>query len=82
MDTAVGRILAALDETKLTANTIVIFLTDNGGIHRALKPPATGIERLEIRERLFDNVPPARGQGLRLRRWHSSADAGPLARSG
>jgi len=64
MDTAMGRILTALDETKLAANTIVIFLTDNGGVHRALKLPASGSERLEIRERLFDNAPLREGKGF------------------
>lgn len=31
MDTAVGRVLAALDENKLAEKTIVIFTSDNGG---------------------------------------------------
>ena len=31
-DTAVGRVLAALDEKGLTENTIVIFTSDNGGV--------------------------------------------------
>jgi len=31
MDAAIGRVLAALDETQQAANTIVIFTSDNGG---------------------------------------------------
>ena len=30
MDENVGRILAALDELKLTENTVVVFASDNG----------------------------------------------------
>jgi arylsulfatase A-like enzyme len=43
LDDAVGRILAKLDELKLTANTIVIFTSDNGGLHVLESPntPAT-----------------------------------------
>jgi arylsulfatase A-like enzyme len=44
IDWNVGRLLARLDELKLTENTIVIFMTDNGpqqprynGVHRGLK---------------------------------------------
>lgn len=32
MDQSVGRVLAALDELKLSDNTIVIFTSDNGGV--------------------------------------------------
>ena len=33
LDTAVGRILASLDETGIAADTLVIFTSDNGGLH-------------------------------------------------
>jgi arylsulfatase A-like enzyme len=33
MDAAVGRVLAKLDELKLTEKTIVVFTSDNGGLH-------------------------------------------------
>jgi arylsulfatase A len=33
MDTSVGRVLAKLDELKLTEKTIVVFTSDNGGLH-------------------------------------------------
>src|SRR5690606_27448962 len=32
MDSAIGRILAALEENGLAENTIVIFTSDNGGL--------------------------------------------------
>ena len=32
VDDAVGRVMAALDETKLTERTIVVFTSDNGGL--------------------------------------------------
>ena len=31
MDEGIGRVLAALDEVGLTKDTVVIFLSDNGG---------------------------------------------------
>lgn len=33
LDTAVGRVLKALDDQGLSRNTIVIFASDNGGVH-------------------------------------------------
>jgi arylsulfatase A len=33
LDDSVGRLLKKLDELKLSANTIVIFTSDNGGVH-------------------------------------------------
>ena len=40
LDDSVGRVLAKLDELKLTANTIVVFTSDNGGLH-VLETPNT-----------------------------------------
>jgi arylsulfatase A-like enzyme len=34
LDDAVGRILTKLDDTKLTGRTVVVFLSDNGGVFR------------------------------------------------
>jgi arylsulfatase len=38
MDQGIGKILAALDETKQADNTIVIFLSDNGGCAEEVQP--------------------------------------------
>jgi len=38
MDQGIGRILAALDRTGQADNTMVIFLSDNGGCHEFLTP--------------------------------------------
>ncbi|WP_146851175.1 sulfatase [Brevifollis gellanilyticus] len=43
MDTAVGRVLAALEEHKLTDRTIVIFTSDNGG-----RVPTTANKSLRV----------------------------------
>lgn len=37
LDEAVGRLVAALDENKLTDNTIIVFTSDNGGWHNVAK---------------------------------------------
>ena len=43
LDAAVGRILAALDEHGVATNTLVVFTSDNGGLHvpEAGDPPPT-----------------------------------------
>jgi arylsulfatase A-like enzyme len=33
LDDAIGRLLAKLDELKLAENTVVVFMSDNGGLH-------------------------------------------------
>ncbi len=38
LDDAVGRILKTLDETQLSNRTLVIFLSDNGGVYRPDQP--------------------------------------------
>ena len=42
MDAQIGRVLKALDDNRLTDNTIVIFTSDNGGERFALTWPFTG----------------------------------------
>jgi arylsulfatase A-like enzyme len=42
MDQAIGRVLKALDDNRLTTNTIVIFTSDNGGERFAMTWPFTG----------------------------------------
>ena len=43
MDTAVGRVLNALDQHKLTRNTIVIFMSDNGGLSTSEGSPTSNL---------------------------------------
>ena len=42
MDAQVGRVLKALDDNRLTDNTIVVFTSDNGGERFAMTWPFTG----------------------------------------
>ena len=42
MDAQIGRVLKALDDNRLTNNTIVIFTSDNGGERFADTWPFTG----------------------------------------
>jgi hypothetical protein len=46
MDDAVGRLLGALDELGLAENTIVVFFSDNGGVHWAGRKVAGSYEDL------------------------------------
>ncbi len=65
MDDSVGRLLAALDEMKLRESTLVVFLSDNGGVKDICALPATAetSEPLKIREQEFDNAPLRAGKG-------------------
>lgn len=57
VDESVGRVLAALDESKLAAKTLVIFSSDNGGVG--------GYEREGIRGgSITDNAPLRGGKGM------------------
>lgn len=70
MDNAIGRLLEKLKEAQLREQTVVIFLTDNGGIQHQFDPAPFGKDsqgatpsRLTIREKLFDNAPLRYGKG-------------------
>ena len=39
MDSSIGRLMAALDETQQRENTLVVFLSDNGGVETVYSPP-------------------------------------------
>ncbi|MPZ20202.1 MAG: sulfatase-like hydrolase/transferase [Luteitalea sp.] len=43
MDTAVGRVLAKLDELGLAENTVVVFLSDNGGLSTSEGAPTSNL---------------------------------------
>jgi arylsulfatase A len=62
MDRSIGRLVSALDEMKLREKTMIVFLTDNGGIFRAWNHvPEAG--RLIERERILEATPFREGKG-------------------
>ncbi|MDX1980565.1 MAG: sulfatase-like hydrolase/transferase, partial [Bryobacteraceae bacterium] len=68
MDTAIGRLLGRLDALDLTGNTMVMFLTDNGGVFRRFEaepaPPAPGEPwRLRPNGMMLENSPLREGKG-------------------
>ncbi len=68
LDRAMGRLLASVDELGIREETVVIFLSDNGGVHTryALPPPRLDEDhppRLSIDQRQFDNAPLRAGKG-------------------
>jgi arylsulfatase A-like enzyme len=58
VDESVGRVLAVLDELKLTANTLVIFSSDNGGVGGYAR------EGLTRAASITDNAPLRGGKGM------------------
>jgi arylsulfatase A len=72
LDTQIGRLLAAVDELKLRERTMVVFLTDNGGIFQiydfnpflATSDPAQrSPQHLRIDREEFSNAPLRAGKG-------------------
>ena len=69
LDTSIGRLLTALEETKQRDNTLVVFLTDNGGVdtqyHHAQPDgqPADVSEPLAVKEQQLENAPLREGKG-------------------
>lgn len=68
MDNSIGRLMAALDELGQRERTLVIFLSDNGGIYQGLdvKPftqgPGTAAQ-LRVDQEQFSNAPLRAGKG-------------------
>jgi arylsulfatase A-like enzyme len=56
VDESVGRVVAALDELKLTGNTLVIFTSDNGGVGGYAREGIKGSD-------ITDNAPLRSGKG-------------------
>lgn len=68
LDASIGRLLAKLDELRLRENTLVVFLSDNGGVFetydkKALASTGVPLERLEVSVREFSNAPLRAGKG-------------------
>ena len=69
MDNSIGRLMAALDEMKLRENTLVVFLSDNGGLDTNYLPPSMsndptdGSAPLKMKTQEFDNAPLRVGKG-------------------
>jgi len=90
LEQGIGRVLAALDETGLAQNTIVFFLSDNGGSPEASGPPRGGSAHRWRGDQPHGGArmglgaehsfPPPQGMDLRGRCVHALHR--PLARTG
>ncbi|MEM8732768.1 MAG: sulfatase [Planctomycetota bacterium] len=69
LDHSVGNLLGALEETGQKNNTLIVFLSDNGGVdtqYNHLQPngdPITGAEPLQLRKQEIDSAPLREGKG-------------------
>ena len=68
LDDGVGRLLDGLEELGESRDTLVVFLSDNGGVDSQYDPAqfkdGTGvIEQLQVKERQFSNFPLRAGKG-------------------
>ncbi|MEM6778941.1 MAG: sulfatase [Planctomycetota bacterium] len=69
LDHSIGRLLNALDELALSDNTLVVFLSDNGGVDSRFHVPESsphvlaGEQPLVLRDEGFDNAPLRDGKG-------------------
>ena len=96
LDASVGRLLAALDASGQRDHTLILFLSDNGGVDELLAPPSTigapvdGQAPLALKAREFDNAPLRAGKGspyeggLRvpcLLRWPARFTGGQVVRT-
>lgn len=69
LDDSIGRLLKTLDELNLQENTLVVFLSDNGGVDTSYNLPEwdgaslDGSLPLSVKERQFDNAPLREGKG-------------------
>lgn len=69
LDRSVGRLLKSVDQLGLADNTVVVFLSDNGGVDYmydakgSFERPAAPPHRLEIGNEEFDNAPLRAGKG-------------------
>lgn len=69
LDHSIGRLLAALDEMEQRENTLIVFLSDNGGVDTIYSPPGMigdptdGSLALKVKTQEFDNAPLRSGKG-------------------
>lgn len=69
LDHSIGRLLAALNEMKQRENTLIVFLSDNGGVDTIYSPPGMvgdptdGSLALKVKAQEFDNAPLRSGKG-------------------
>ncbi|MBL8211430.1 MAG: sulfatase [Bryobacterales bacterium] len=68
LDTGIGRVLKCLDDLNLRQNTVVIFLTDNGGIYESYNPKpvraAKGEWHIQPADSEFESTPLRAGKGF------------------
>ncbi len=68
MDRSIGRLMAKLEELDQAKKTLVVFLSDNGGIderleHRSMALPHPDAPTLPVNLREYDNAPLRAGKG-------------------
>lgn len=69
LDRSIGRLMTKLDELGLRENTLVVFLSDNGGVQSTYDPvdftrgAGGGLTKLRVARQEFSNAPLRAGKG-------------------
>ena len=61
MDDEIGKVVAALDKKKMRDNTLIVFMSDNGGNRRAMFSGDVDVSKLKLPA---DNGPYRGGKGM------------------
>jgi arylsulfatase A-like enzyme len=80
LDTAIGRLISQLDREEMLGNTLIWFMSDNGGLNASAMPPSF-VRFSHFLDRWFDTpLEPGLLEFIRTNTLDGGSDNGPLKR--